>query len=950
MLSRAKATPDCKSGHSMDTDTDTDTASTDARHAKHGRKHSRQKTVLSTLLGFSSSSRSIGTADSDSEVENTPRHMHSSAQEMQKMPSLTTHGLGEREDALLNAFNQGLFADAQVQVGGRDFKLHRVVLLQSRLFASLLKESGSESLIDGRTTIVLDTRNRPGLSATSLEIVFRDLYTTRLRSSQVHEKSVFHILAAACFLQTQDLISYCTRFILESVNPANIAFYACQMDSIVSCPMSAQASLQGESGIMGEFARLLTAVRKNLKPKLESYLCQVVNVGLSEANAAEGAVQKKESQSVNETISYSSHQSIFMLLAACPISWFQTVVEADSLCIPDEFSRYLFLKNAAIVRWKQQHDPQAQSTSDKDCFTPKRASNLNKRASGFFGALFNQTSSTGKGAGDAASRKSGEDKAEEETSFQSPQGSASLYLPGSYHGSVASFQSSSAFTSSTTSMSNGFQNFGGSSNSSVSNLSNAAGNLMNPIHAVTRLVNLYGQDFLRKRGSNETLSENALLMQQDKDLTILQLFETAVVYTYMTFAQLERVKSDAIVSDTAVLNSFWMQAELINRFTTPYASISVPANPAVFPAPVGPFRFTVKFSGLQALALEKADAVERGERVVVAASEPIKCCGIDFRIILALEVGRDYASAINPAPTSDAQSYHRGQKSQISTPVAKKQFIPPPSAKKGAGGGAAVGPTPTKRIQTPFLLNMNRSLSLDDLNARTSRMELGVVAPYLNDSVARVSRFVLKASLQRSRIHATGTAPQAAAAATHASSSSSGTNGKQPMLQQQNMAIAVKAPVMAFRLYAFDAGQVAEEGGCNLDQANPVTWCGFDGNGDSREFGVPFGYDFGGGEEEGLDENGGLANHGGGGGIRGKKEGDSSKGGGGGGGGGVHKSVYSKMKKGLKDNFKLRGLGTSRLTDAGNVGAMGGMRRRIGGLQGEGRDLFISASISLFPN
>ncbi|KAJ3394322.1 hypothetical protein HDU80_010571 [Chytriomyces hyalinus] len=844
----------------------------------------------------------------------------------------------------------GLFADAQVQVGGRDFKLHRVVLLQSRLFASLLKESGAnsnESLIDGRTTIVLDTRNRPGLSATSLEIVFRDLYTTRLRSSQVHEKSVFHILAAACFLQTQDLISYCTRFILESVNPANIAFYASQMDSIVSCPMSAQASLQGESGIMGEFARLLTAVRKNLKPKLESYLCQVVNVGLSEANAAESAVQKKESQSVNEAISYSSHQSIFMLLAACPISWFQTVVEADSLCIPDEFSRYLFLKNAAIARWKQQYDPQSQSTSDKDCFTPKRASNLNKRASGFFGALFNQTSSVGKGAGDAASRKSGEDKAEEETCFQSPQGSASLYLPGSYHGSVASFQSSSAFTSSTTSMSNGFQNFGGSSNSSVSNMSNA-GNLMNPIHAVTRLVNLYGQDFLRKRGSNENQSENALLMQQDKDITILQLFETAVVYTYMTFAQLERVKSDAIVSDTAVLNSFWMQAELINRFTTPYASISVPANPAVFPAPVGPFRFTVKFSGLQALALEKADAVERGERVVVAASEPIKCCGIDFRIILALEVGRDYASAIHPAPTSDAQSYHRGQKSQISTPVAKKQFIPPPSAKKGAGGGGggAVGPTPTKRIQTPFLLNMNRSLSLDDLNARTSRMELGVVAPYLNDSVARVSRFVLKASLQRSRIHATGTAPQAAAAAagtaTHASSSS-GTNGKQPMLQQ-NMAIAVKAPVMAFRLYAFDAGQVAEEG-CNLDQASPVTWCGFDGNGDSREFGVPFGCEFG-SEEEVLDENGGVANHGGGG-IRGKKEGDSSKG-----GGGVHKSVYSKMKKGLKDNFKLRGLGSSRLTDGGGSvgGAMGGMRRRIDGLQGEGRDLFISASISLFPN
>ncbi|KAJ3240393.1 hypothetical protein HDU81_003792 [Chytriomyces hyalinus] len=929
MLSRAKATPDCKSGHSMDTDTDTDTASTDARHAKHGRKHSRQKTVLSTLLGFSSSSRSIRTADSDSEVENTPRHMHTSAQEMQRIPSLTSHGLGEREDALLNAFNQGLFADAQVHIGGREFKLHRVVLLQSRLFASLLKESGAnsnESFTDGRITITLDTRNRPGLSATSLEIVFRDLYTPCLRSSQVHEKSVFHILAAACFLQTQDLISYCTRFILESVNPTNIAFYASQMDSIVSCPMSAQASLQGETGIMGEFARLLAAVRKTLKPKLEAYLCQVVNVGLSEANAAESAVQKKESQSANETISYSSHQSIFMLLAACPISWFQNVVEADSLCIPDEFSRYLFLKNAAIARWKLQHDPQSQSTSEKDCFTPKRASNLNKRASGFFGALFNQTSSsTGKGPGDAASRKSGEDKPDEESSFQSPQGSASLYLPGSYHGSLASFQSSSAFTSSTTSMSNGFQKFGGSSNSSVSNLSNA-GNTMNRIHAVTRLVNLYGQDFLRKRGgSNENLSENAMLQQQDKDATILQLFETAVVYTYMTFAQLERVKSDAIVSDTAVLNSFWMQAELINRFTTPYTSISVPTNPAVFPAPVGPFRFTVKFSGLQALALEKADAVERGERVVVAASEPVKCCGIDFRIILALEVGRDYASAINPAP-SDAQ-YHRGQKSQVSTPVAKKQFIPPPSAKKGGGGAVA---TPAKRIQTPFLLNMNRSLSLDDLNARTSRMELGVVAPYLNDSVARVSRFVLKASLQRSRIHATGTAPQPA--------HGSGANGKQPMLQQ-NMAIAVKAPVMAFRLYAFDAGEVGHEG-CNLDQVNPVTWCGFDGNGDSREFGVPFGCDFG-GEEEGVDDNAGSVNNGGGGGgSRGKKEGDSGK--------GVHKSVYSKMKRG----FKLRGLGSSsRLTDAGSVGGvMGGMRRRIDGLQGEGRDLFISASISLFPN
>ncbi|KAI9098340.1 hypothetical protein DFS34DRAFT_109791 [Phlyctochytrium arcticum] len=43
---------------------------------------------------------------------------------------------------------------------------------------------------------------------------------------------------------------------------------------------------------------------------------------------------------------------------------------------------------------------------------------------------------------------------------------------------------------------------------------------------------------------------------------LTDLFQTAVIYTFMTFSQLERVKRDGIVPDSVVLQSFWMQAEI----------------------------------------------------------------------------------------------------------------------------------------------------------------------------------------------------------------------------------------------------------------------------------------------------------------------------------------------------------------------------------------------------
>lgn len=92
--------------------------------------------------------------------------------------------------------------------------------------------------------------------------------------------------------------------------------------------------------------------------------------------------------------------------------------------------------------------------------------------------------------------------------------------------------------------------------------------------------------------------------------TLSSIFETGIVYTYMTFPQLTKVKKDEIVPMNLALESFWLQTELGNDAQ----SVSLP-----------PLRFSCKFENIRAYFEED---------VVQMSSKPFECAGIQYRLLL----------------------------------------------------------------------------------------------------------------------------------------------------------------------------------------------------------------------------------------------------------------------------------------------------------------------------
>ncbi|KAI8612030.1 hypothetical protein BC830DRAFT_1138640 [Chytriomyces sp. MP71] len=855
------------------------------------RQHSRKTTVLS-LFQFGSTLSDKADEDSNSETNHcqtergaTPVPASRAQSFVSGFDALNPHpchcssSLSQARAQVWNlSFEQGLFSDIELCVCNRVFKLHRVVLMQSRLFANLFTGGNPNGNLHPGISYTLDIAGAfmsidasmvddicaPGVHGDSIEVALRDLYTSSHRAEQITAKNAFQVLTAACFLQIEELIQYCIRFIVSSVSKSNIAFFASEADTILT-PSSSHApftsmtrsspSLSGANGQASrhlpqphsEFLRLRNLAKEAILPHLESFLCHAANEGVVSLNGNSALID-----TLSQNIADWNHQSVYNLLAECPISWFKLVVENNALCLPDEFTRYQFLKGASVARWKH-----TQQISDEASSTIKR-STATKRASGFFGSLFNQNLQNGSPSDVKNGIKVqlvGRKEVDRLGSFNAS-GTASPQTANSFRGSIASFQSS--IFSGTTSLSN-----------MQSHHQNQLG--QSPTHpggttTLTRLVNLYGQDYLK----------SDMAASKETDAAILHMFETSIIYTYMTFAQLERVKADRIVSDTAVLNSFWMQAELINRFTTPTFPGSTSTSGAALPSALGPFRFSAKFSGLQAFVIERADAIERGEKVVVA-SEPIKCAGIDFRLLLSVEVGEKFR--------------------ETSVATGEKRV------------SLATG---TRHLQTPLLLNMNRSRSIDDLNPRANHLEMGILGQYFEDST-RPRRFVLKASLQRSRMHSGGVT--AATTPRGHQGASQGQGQQQPI---------------AFSIFAFNAA--AFRRGVTLSQ-RPVTMCDFEGSGYAHEFGVPFAHNFldlgGGGEDESV-----------GGGTEKRI--------------GKQKSMYSKMKV-LGESLKMK-VGGGNANAGGMVGVvsgvagMGALRKRVAMVNDEGKDIWLAASICLFPS
>jgi hypothetical protein len=358
-------------------------------------------------------------------------------------------------------------------------------------------------------------------------------------------------------------------------------------------------------------------------------------------------------QSVNSAISTDSPNNIDQLFQQMPILWVRRVMECDVLCVVDEFDRYLLAKRVAVTRRKSMRavSQQASSSSssnkisflglksrsshDKDdgLLSPE-GSQKNKKGgvSRLFGSLF------GGGGGGCVGGSNGIN-----ISKQSPneyhQSSAKKLKRDNYASSleygVASWDT------------DGFDyQFSGLLHSrKTTNDSQRSG--LSVSHG-PGLANLYGE-----LGLAQTQAE------EDEDGIIISIFQNAITYTFMTFPQLERVRADKIVSDTIVLQSFWMQTELSNR---PYTglpsnseSLSSTSSSDALP-PLKPYRFAARFRNVREFfdiggssLMSEVDLVEQ-----LMTSETTKCAGVDYRILLSLTA--DDVPTSSPIPISQKSS------------------------------------------------------------------------------------------------------------------------------------------------------------------------------------------------------------------------------------------------------------------------------------------------------
>ncbi|KAI9351139.1 hypothetical protein DFJ73DRAFT_831726 [Zopfochytrium polystomum] len=481
------------------------------------------------------------------------------------------------------AFRSGLFSDIAVVFCNRTFKLHRVVVLQSPLFARIfLTASSSPASSSDDSFFVLETGGDKRITVESIEVVLHDLYNTAHRVDLIKSTNAANVLAAACFLELDDLATYCSDFILRTSSAPTIMGYAEAVDVLRPPPRTVQSPYGGDHA----YFALLRTHHTNLQSGILSYLCQTVNLALS-LEFKDGASK------VND------------LFATMPVSWLRRVMECNALCIANEFERYELLKRVTLyrrqaLRSRQSMDGKQASHSNSvgETSNPSvlSASSPSSFASKLFGML---------GGGGPSKRSRCDDDQDEAR--------CAAFTPDGRPLSTASHSRKADAGAAQTERS-GLD----SSPLSIRTSPTHSGRESRP-----GLCNLYGE------------LQGALSgVEEQEDAVIFAVFQTGIIYTYMTFAQLELVKSDRIVPDSSILHSFWTQAELASRMGSPVNNTRKENNPASSGSAghtTKPFRFAARFRHVYEYFTNANGGGAVGKAMI---SDPVKCAGVDYRVLL----------------------------------------------------------------------------------------------------------------------------------------------------------------------------------------------------------------------------------------------------------------------------------------------------------------------------
>ncbi|KAJ1562488.1 hypothetical protein HK405_011506 [Cladochytrium tenue] len=519
---------------------------------------------------------------------------------------------GHRAAVWEAAFESGLYSDVIVVFGTRSFRLHKVVLQQSPMLSRVLSGSTYSGCVED--FLSLETGGDQRITGDAMECALRDLYNPLERTSRIYPSNALTVLAAACFLELPDLAATCEKYILDTLRLDTVMDYAEGIDVLRPPPTASPAGprsaghqpepqeLQGAYGPNHEYISLLRSHHAALQAGVLSYLCQATSAALSDDCDPDAAAVA----AVDADLSAAAEA----LLIQMPVRWIRRVLDCSALCVPDEFARYTLAKRAARLRRSAARAAAASAVAATAVAAPPAeftsaspAAAASSLASKLLGML---------SAGAKRPRADGVDAADDLPTATDPRVCAAAATSASAtHESSGRPAKRAAVAGADGAVVRRGRGTGGAGSSQLPAAAGAGASL--------GLANLYGAELGTARGTDE----------EREDAVLLGLFQAGIAYTYMTFAQLEDVRRDRIVPDSAVLRSLWSQAELASRATAGPASPVGGAAPAAG-APL-PFRFAARFRAVRR-ALDTAAGAANPRPLL---SDAVRCAGVDYRVSLA---------------------------------------------------------------------------------------------------------------------------------------------------------------------------------------------------------------------------------------------------------------------------------------------------------------------------
>lgn len=122
------------------------------------------------------------------------------------------------EHVQIEGFNSGSFSDIVVNAMGSTYHLHRLILSRSSYFRNMLHGPWKEASA-AIVTLQIDDNN---VNDEAIAIALAYLYGNH---PKLNDNNAFRVLAAASFLDLQDLCAICTDFIISELWTSNFLAY-----------------------------------------------------------------------------------------------------------------------------------------------------------------------------------------------------------------------------------------------------------------------------------------------------------------------------------------------------------------------------------------------------------------------------------------------------------------------------------------------------------------------------------------------------------------------------------------------------------------------------------------------------------------------------------------------------------------------------------------------------